>query len=241
MEKSDTVTRLFERYNAYTRRPTVQDPRMRRVIFQSLNRILSSWLPPDPNASILDIGCGEGSLLAFLRERGYANLAGFDISPENVAICHQIGLHFVEQADALRLGERYPDERFDVIFALDLLEHLPKGRAASFLADARRCLHPGGFLIIQTPNMGCVFGYYCRFNDLSHEFGLTEKSARDLMMVAGFQDQDVEIRPSWNATTLLGFTREYYLRLIHRLIFLAEDSSRPRIPTKNLLIRARKA
>jgi glycosyltransferase involved in cell wall biosynthesis len=48
--------------------------------------------------------CGE---IAFLRERGYTNLAGFDLSPENVAICHALGLDFVEQGDALCLAERY--------------------------------------------------------------------------------------------------------------------------------------
>lgn len=57
-------------------------------------------------------------------------------------------------------------------------------------------------------------------------------------MVGGFRNEDIEIRPAWNATTLLGYLREVYLRLLHNLVFLAEDRSRPRIPTKNLLIRA---
>ncbi|MDQ4024894.1 MAG: hypothetical protein M3217_05305, partial [Actinomycetota bacterium] len=81
---------------------------------------------------------------------------------------------------------------------------------------------------------------YYRYYDLSHEFGLTEKSARDLFMTAGFGDADVEVSPAWNATTLLGYGREAYARLLHYAVFLADDSSRPRIPTKNLLITARR-
>lgn len=88
--------------------------------------------------------------------------------------------------------------------------------------------------------MGSIAGLYNRYYDLSHEFGLTEKTAVDLLLVAGFEPQHLEIRPAWNATTPLGYAREAYLRLLHRLVFLTEGNGRPRIPTKNLLIRAMK-
>lgn len=240
MGRENTIERLYTRYNTYKRRPTVQDARARHVIFRAFARTLGPWLPADRATPILDIACGEGALLAFLREQGYTNLAGFDISPENVAICHVLGLDFVEQGDALRVAERWPPESFGTVFALDILEHLPKQRAADFLEQVRTCLRPGGAAIIQTPNMGCVIGVYHRYADLSHELGLNENSARELFMVAGFRNEDVEIRPAWNATTLLGYAREVYLRLLHNLIFVVEGASRPVIATKNLLIRARK-
>lgn len=239
MEHEGTVERLYARYNTYSRRPTVQDALTRKVIFRAFERTLGPWLPTDRATPILDIGCGEGALLAFLREKGYVNLSGFDLSPENVAICHALGLDFVEQWDALRLAERYPPSSFGVIFVMDVLEHLPKQRAVDFLEQVRRCLQPGGAVIIQTPNMGSILGLYHRYYDLSHEFGLTEKSARDLLMVAGFHNENIEIRPAWNATTLLGYVREIYLSLLHKLVFLAEGANRPKIPTKNLLIRAK--
>jgi 2-polyprenyl-3-methyl-5-hydroxy-6-metoxy-1,4-benzoquinol methylase len=187
---------------------------------------------------ILDVGCGEGALLAFLRARGFQNLQGFDISPENVALCHQIGLEFVEQFDALRIGDWEVADSYDAIYAMDLIEHLPKEVAAEFVDQTRRLLRLGGFLVLQSPNMGCVFGNYHRHYDLSHQFALTEKTAVDLLMIAGFPSSKIELRPCWNATTTLGYLREIYLRLLHRMIFLAEDASRPRIPSKNLLIRA---
>jgi len=239
MGTEGTVGRLYARYNTYSRRPTVRDSRVRAVVFRAFERTVGPWLPADRATPILDVGCGEGALLAFLRARGYANLAGFDLSPENVAICHALGLDFVEQGDALCQAERYPPGSFGVIFVMDVLKHLPKQRAADFLEQVRQCLRPGGAVIIQTPNMGSVFGVYHRYDDLSHEFGLTEKTARDLLMVAGFRNEDIEIRPAWNATTPLGYARELYLRLLHNLVFLAEGGSRPRIPTTNLLIRAR--
>jgi hypothetical protein len=79
-----------------------------------------------------------------------------------------------------------------------------------------------------------------RYSDFTHEFGVTEKSVLDLLLSAGFRVENIEVLPSWNATTLLGYIREFYLKILHKLIFLAEDKSRPKIPTKNLLVIARK-
>ncbi|MFN2588116.1 MAG: cyclopropane-fatty-acyl-phospholipid synthase family protein [Actinomycetota bacterium] len=239
--RRDTTTgRLIERYNTLTRRPTAHDARYRDVMFASFERVYARFLPADPGAAVLDAGCGEGSLLGYLRERGHRNLAGFDLSEENVAICNREGLDFVHRFDALEMDRLPGDPRYDRIFALDLLEHIPKEKASTFLELARGRLAPGGLLLVQTPNMGCVYAQYHRYNDLSHEFGLTEKTARDLFMTAGFADDEVEVLPVWNATTPLGYAREVYARLVHHAVFLADDSSRPRIPTKNLLILARR-
>ncbi len=207
---------------------------------QSYRRVLGPWLPKVTDAPILDVGCGEGCLLSVLRDVGYRNLAGIDVSSENVRICHESGLAFVDQFDALLLEEYRPLENFGTIFLLDLLEHLPTECAVPFLRVVRKRLLRGGWAVIQTPNMGCLFGQYHRYNDLSHEFCLTEKSAAHVMVAAGFEPENIEILPAWNATTLRGRLREQYLKVLHRLVFLAEDSSRPKIPTKNLLIRGMK-
>ncbi len=235
-----TTERLIERYNTLNRRRTAHDPEHREVMFRSLERVYAPHLPLDRDAALLDAGCGEGSFLSFLAARGYRNLAGFDLSEENVAICHDGGLGFVHRFDALEMDQLPGDPRFDRIFALDLLEHIPKERASRFVELARERLAPGGVLLVQTPNMGCVYAQYHRYNDLSHEFGLTEKTARDLFMTAGFDSDEIVISAVWNAATPLGRAREAYARLLHRAVFLADDRDRPRIPTKNLLIQARR-
>ncbi len=72
--------------------------------------------------------------------------------------------------------------------------------------------------------MGCVHASYHRYGDLTHHFGVTEKSALALFQASGFQRQEVEIGPDWNAATVPGYLRELYLRILHRLVFLSEDS-----------------
>lgn len=237
LSERTTTERLFESYSTYSRRLTVLDPQAKSTIFKSLGRVLKGWLPADRSTPILDIACGEGSLLCFLREMGYKNLRGCDISPENVAICHRLGLMFVQQFDALRLTQMPGLGEYGAIFALDMLEHLPKQRAASFLEQTRELLLPGGFLVIQTPNMGSLVGSSLRYGDLSHEFGLSEHSARTLLRMAGFPPERIEIRPAWSATTVAGHLREAYLQLLHWVISVTEGAGRPRIPTRNLLIR----
>lgn len=234
----DTTKLLFEKYNTITGRPTVQAPQVRQVVFKAFRRTLGLFLPASKGARILDVACGEGALLAFLKELGYQNLAGFDLSPENVAICHEIGLDFVREFNALNL-ENFSPEPFDVIFALDILEHLPKEAAGGFVQALYRSLKPGGWAVVQTPNMGYLLASFHRFNDLSHEFCLTENTALHLFRIGGFDD--IEVHPAWNATTFPGYLREFYLRVLHILITAVEGSSRPRVPTKNLLIVAKKA
>jgi len=231
---------LLKRYHTLTRRADGVDPRTRKVMFKSFARILGPWLPRKKSSSILDIGCGEGVFLAFLSELGYGNLSGFDLSPENVQICHRRGLAFVQQHDALRLDEFQRTTEYDMVYCFDLLEHLSKERAVRFLHNVYLRIAKGGCAVFQTPNMGSILALFHRYHDLTHEYGVTESSAVTLLMTAGFREDCIEVRPSWNATTWLGYLRELYLRGLHILVWMAEGSSRPRIPTKNLLIRVTK-
>ena len=192
-----TRDRIIEQYNTYTRRPTVEDPAARKAIFKSFRKVLGPWLRENKRSLILDVACGEGALLAYLRQRGYLSLSGFDLSEENVAICHSIGLEFVDRFDALNLNDYASSGSFAAIFCLDILEHLSKDAASGFLEAARDLLSEDGILIIQTPNMGSVHGLYHRLNDLTHEFCLTEKSAVDVLMTAGFLEREIEVRPRW--------------------------------------------
>ncbi len=235
---SGTTARLIAHYHTLMMRPDVDEPAVCQTVFRSFARTLAAWLPADPATPILDVACGEGAFLRFLRARGYHRLAGCDLSPENVALCRLAGLDFVFQADALRLSEAPGLGRYGAIFALDLIEHLPKQSAVAFLEELRGRLLPDGYLVLQTPNLGSHLGWLHFHGDLSHEFGLTEHSARALLAAAGFEAQRIEVRPCWNATTALGRLREVYLRTVHRLLWAAEGAHRPRIPTRNLLIRA---
>jgi len=211
----------------------------RRHLWRSWQRTLCPWLPTDKHAAVLDMGCGEGLLLEFLRDAGYENLYGFDLSKENVERCQARGLAMVRIHDAVAISAFVgPADGWDVILCMDLLEHLPKERAAGFLADVRARISAAGALILQTPNMAYLGAMQIRYGDLTHEAGYTEGSLRSLLQVAGFTG--IEIAPHWYATSLRGRAREVLLRVMHKVFYLIEGRCAPRIPTKNLLARVTK-
>ncbi|MCB2077785.1 MAG: methionine biosynthesis protein MetW [Novosphingobium sp.] len=61
---------------------------------------------------VLDIGCGDGSLLAALRDERQCNVHGMEIDSENVADCVARGLSVI-QGDADKDLAFYPDDSFD--------------------------------------------------------------------------------------------------------------------------------
>ena len=65
-----------------------------------------------PGTRVLDIGCGDGALLAVLRDAKQVDARGMEIDPECVATCVAQGLSVV-QGDANRDLADYPDGGFD--------------------------------------------------------------------------------------------------------------------------------
>lgn len=100
---------------------------------------------------LLDIGCGTGANLPLLREAVGSNgkLAGVDFSSLALNFARQnvgAGASLL-QSDALCLP--FPDDAFDCVTLLDVLEHLRDDECA--LREVRRVLKPGGSLVFSVP------------------------------------------------------------------------------------------
>lgn len=106
------------------------------------------------NLRVLDVGCGTGAVLDFLREKGY-QVEGVDNNAEAIEYCRAKGLHVSMGAAE---GMNYPDESFDVVLALDVLEHLKDDRAA--LKEIFRVLKKGGHLIATVPAHQSLWSYH---------------------------------------------------------------------------------
>jgi cyclopropane fatty-acyl-phospholipid synthase-like methyltransferase len=120
-----------------------------------------------------------------MKNWGYRNYEGIDISVSTVNYCKSIGLRCTLVEDtASWLGER--SENFELITLLDVLEHIRKEDTIYFLKFLRKSLINGGKLIIQVPNLQSPDGQLHRYNDFTHEVGFTEHSMRQVLLVAGF-------------------------------------------------------
>jgi len=110
------------------------------------------------DARVLEVGCGAGLMMQYLKQAGFANVSGIDISGDQVAEAVARGFDAMD-ADALEYLPQHPGE-FEVIVAMDVIEHFTKDELFKLLSAARAALKPGGLFIVQTPNgEGLLPGY----------------------------------------------------------------------------------
>jgi SAM-dependent methyltransferase len=145
---------------------------------------LRGWLPNSPAARILDVACGGGRLLHFFKTRGYSQVTGVDISPQQIALARQVTSD-VHQEDVLRFLEEHP-RSFDLISGLDIIEHFHKDEALRFLDACHVALHVGGRLVLQTPNAQSPCCAYYRYGDFTHEICFSPDSLLRLLKLCGF-------------------------------------------------------
>ena len=106
----------------------------------------------DSGAVILDVGCGKGEWLAWMKQQGFTRLAGVDGSASDLGHS-QSWLQDVE----LHQGDAHSFLRaragtFDLIHGKDVAEHMTKDEFISFLQLAHQALRPGGQLWLMTFN-----------------------------------------------------------------------------------------
>jgi ubiquinone/menaquinone biosynthesis C-methylase UbiE len=103
--------------------------------------------------SVLDIGCGTGTLaIAAKRQVGPAGaVSGVDASPEMLTRAEKkarrSGLE-VSFKNGLAQSLPFPAARFDVVLSTVMLHHLPKNSRREMAAEVRRVLKPGGRVVV---------------------------------------------------------------------------------------------
>ena len=81
--------------------------------------IIANWVPA--RARVLDVGCGDGALLAEVAAHKSVDARGLELDPEKVANCVARGLS-VMQGDADADLKLYPDDSFDVAILSQTLQ-----------------------------------------------------------------------------------------------------------------------
>lgn len=97
--------------------------------------------------NILDVGCGTGALAKFLTDFG--SVTGFDMSAEAVEFCKSKGLNNVFVQDVSTLEEAKHSKKFNLIVALDFLEHVQDDILV--MQKIREMLSEDGLLFVNVP------------------------------------------------------------------------------------------
>lgn len=151
---------------------------------QAYDTFLRGWLPENKDTAILEVGCGGGRLLYFLQKKGYANISGVDISPEQVKLARQV-IDNVTEGGAIEYLASHPDS-FDLIVGLDIIEHFKKDEVLKFLEACYKALRPQGRILLQTPNAESPWGLMHRYHDFTHELAFDPHSLNKLFQEMGF-------------------------------------------------------
>lgn len=200
------------------------------------NKYFLKFLPGDKQASIIDLGCGNGGLIYWLQNIGYINASGIDTSLKQVECAKDLGIKNVSQAN---LTDFLKDkiESYDVIFIRDVIEHFNKSEIMDIFDMFQRALKKGGKLIIQTPNAAGIFGSRYRYLDFTHELSFTENSLRQVMLVNNFSNlYFCEVKPVvFGFKSLIRAVLWSFIRMGMQFILLVETGGADRILTQNII------
>lgn len=144
-------------------------------------------LPKD--AKILDFGCGIGQFLFFLKEEGFQNITGIDISKSQIELALQmqqeIDFRYIDNPiDFLQQNQ----EIYDVITMNDVLEHIDIDKMIPLLQALHKSLRPKGLIVIKTVNGAYPLGSALRYIDMTHTTAFHERSLAQLLRHVGFID-----------------------------------------------------
>ncbi|WP_188149467.1 methionine biosynthesis protein MetW [Teredinibacter waterburyi] len=110
------------------------------------HKVIKDWVAP--NSRVLDLGCGDGSLLQQLTASKNIHGYGIEISSENILRCVENGVNVIEQNIDQGLSN-FDDQSFDTVIMSQTIQtmHHPDKVLMEMLRVGRQC-------IITLPNFG---------------------------------------------------------------------------------------
>jgi len=134
---------------ALAQRAPVTAPAAQRAVMPTLRddlRQIAAWIAD--GAHVLDLGCGDGVLMSYLRDSRSARVYGVEIADDSILQCVRRGLSVI-QAD-LESGLRmFPDRMFDTVVLSQTLQAMHQTEAV--LREMARVGRQG---IVSFPNFG---------------------------------------------------------------------------------------
>ena len=112
------------------------------------------------NLDVLEIGYGNGSFLDFSRTIGW-NISGVETIPELINRASHNNFEVFKNIDDVQ-------NKYDLIVAFDVLEHIESKDLGFFLEKIKRCLKSNGEFIFRTPNGSSPLGLANQHGDVTH-------------------------------------------------------------------------
>ncbi|NBW08749.1 MAG: class I SAM-dependent methyltransferase [Caulobacteraceae bacterium] len=146
----------LEKYTRLALDTVYSEPELNNYHTQLIPRIVEQYFPAElrKDAEILDIGCGQGTFLDVIRDKGYLASVGVTLSPDDYEACIS-KKHKAVLSDMWDLPVQ--DNSIDYIWCRHAIEHSPYPLFA--LYDFNRVLIDGGAAFIEVPAPDCPRGH----------------------------------------------------------------------------------
>ncbi|KKS42044.1 MAG: hypothetical protein UV61_C0003G0019 [Candidatus Gottesmanbacteria bacterium GW2011_GWB1_43_11] len=102
-----------------------------KLTLQVEDRLIQKMLPSWRKMQILDVGCGPGEREKDRRFQG-ADILCFDIYTPYLEVCKRLGFQ-TKKGDARFLSRYFRPKSFDIVLALDVIEHMTRSEGRRFL------------------------------------------------------------------------------------------------------------
>ncbi len=198
--------------------------RVTRPVHRQINEEIFDYLHALPrDYKILDVGCGDGFFLFFMKEFGFKNARGIDLSPSFMERARGKGLN-VELMDIM---EYAPGFEFDLVVMIELIEHV--GDPIRVLKRAHDLLKEGGQLLATVPVFDSISSRWsrlrgkatrlqqCRSIDETHVNAFSKGDILRLLEQAGFKV--IKLRYCYNPLPyrIKGLLREKTIEILERI------------------------
>ncbi|MBA2271751.1 MAG: class I SAM-dependent methyltransferase [Chthoniobacterales bacterium] len=177
----------------------------------------------DPRARILDVGCATGGLLQRLRQLGHASVTGLDPSPGCAKLARQ--LYDLPVYTGSVFENDLPDEHFDLVIVVGVLEHIRDVAAA--VAKLDDYVSPNGMIFAEVPDATAFADWpdapYQEFS-IEHVNFFGPRSLENLMKVAGYELVKMDRPPrQFTKTTVMPSAAGLFRRTDRRPLPIERD------------------
>lgn len=131
---------------------------------------------------VLEIGFGNGTFLEFARQKKW-KVCGTEIEKDLVKIATKKGF-YARRTNNL---DDFESSRFDLVIALDVLEHIQQDKLINFLSQVKRVLKKDGIFIARFPNGDSPLGLGIFNGDMTHVTAIGLGKVKHIVSELGVQ------------------------------------------------------
>ncbi len=149
----EELDRFYQR--SWEKRGDVLSPSRQRRI-EIVNCFLKQLLPENAvkrdQLQVLDYGCGGGWFLKVLGAAGFRQLHAYDVTPSVLQATAEKYPHVTFWEGNSHFPSVLPDQTFDLLTSIEVIEHIPILQKQAYFADLYRITRPNALVILTTPN-----------------------------------------------------------------------------------------